>query len=96
MFRKALKFQLTALCAIVDILIDIDWNPFEDVEIQSRFGCEDDLKTTDSQKCFNILLVEECQVSHPLPVLRIHPLFDIKHLASFEPIPRLDSHTLAQ
>lgn len=96
MFHKASKFQLTALCAIVDILIDIDWNPFEDVEIQSRFGCEDDLKTTDSQKCFNILLVEECQVSHPLPVLRIHPLFDIKHLASFEPIPRLDSHTLAQ
>ena len=73
MFRKALKFQLTALCAIDDILIDIDWNQFEDVEIQSRFGCEDDLKTTDSQKCFNILLVEECQVSHPLPVLRIHP-----------------------
>jgi len=24
------------------------------------------------------------------------PLFDIKHLASFEPIPRLDSHTLVQ
>jgi len=96
MFHKALKFQLTALCAIDDILIDIDWNQFEDAEIQSRFGCEDDLTTTDSQKCFNILLVEECQVSHPLPVLRIHPLFDIKHLASFEPIPRLDSHTLAQ
>jgi len=96
MFHEASKFQLTALCAIDDILIDIDWNQFGDVEIQSRFGCEDDLKTNDSQKCFNILLVEECQVSHPLPVLRIHPLFDIKHLASFEPIPRLDSHTLAQ
>ena len=73
MFHKALKFQLTAPCAKDDILIDIDWNQFENIETQSRFGCEDDLKTTDSQKCFNILLVEECQVSHHLPVLRIHP-----------------------
>ena len=57
MFHKASKFQLTALCAIDDILIDIDWNQFEDVEIQSRFGCEDDLKTTDSQKCDSIFFL---------------------------------------
>ena len=57
MFHKASKFQLTALCAIDDILIDIDWNQFEDVEIQSRFGCEDDLKTTDSQKNVSIFFL---------------------------------------
>ena len=57
MFHKASKFQLTALCAIDDILIDIDWNQFEDVEIQSRFGCEDDLKTTDSQKSVSIFFL---------------------------------------
>ena len=82
MFHKALKFQLTAPCAKDDILIDIDWNQFEDIETQSLFGCEDDLKTTDSQKCFNILLVEECQVSHHLPVLRTHPK-EIKMIWSF-------------
>ena len=57
MFHKASKFQLTALCAIDDILIDIDWNQFEDAEIQSRFGCEDDLKTTDSQKNVSIFFL---------------------------------------
>jgi len=57
MFHKALKFQLTAPCAKDDILIDIDWNQFEDIETQSLFGCEDDLKTTDSQKNVSIFFL---------------------------------------
>ena len=57
MFHKALKFQLTAPCAKDDILIDIDWNQFEDIETQSRFGYEDDSKTTDPQKNVSIFFL---------------------------------------
>ena len=42
---------------------------------------------------YNFYYTQDVLLLHTVKYL---PLFDIKHLASFEPIPRLDSHTLAQ